>query len=92
MALKRAWKSAGIGLDQTTLMSWGRLKLVPRVQARSSRTAWVSKCTICPQPCTPASVRPAQITLIGSLATFDSACSSACWTLGTPLAWRCQPR
>lgn len=43
----------------------------PHSQAASLRTAVVTKCTTCPVACTPASVRPAQKTPMGSLATFD---------------------
>jgi hypothetical protein len=46
-------------LAQLTLTSWGRLILAPITQAFIERSTGVSKCTTCPQACTPASVRPA---------------------------------
>ena len=52
-------------------MSPGKFAFTPKVHAASLRSAVVSKCTTCPVPCTPASVRPAQKTVMGSFATWD---------------------
>ena len=48
-------------LAQLTLTSCGKLMLAPMTQAFIERSTWVSKCTTCPQACTPASVRPAHL-------------------------------
>ncbi|MOA37564.1 hypothetical protein D3C78_1591670 [compost metagenome] len=79
-------------LAQLTLTSWGKLMLAPMVQAFIERSTWVSKCTTCPQACTPASVRPAHISETGESATLDKAFSRVSCTVRTPEAWRCQPR
>ena len=54
----------------------GKFAFTPNVHAASLRCA-VSKCTTCPVPCTPASVRPAQKTVMGSFATCESAFSAS---------------
>ena len=48
MAEKRAWKCAGITLAQVTLISAGRLALVPITHAFNGRSTAVSKCTTWP--------------------------------------------
>jgi len=85
-------KSSATGTHQRTHTLGGSRPVVPRVQARGSRGASLSKCTTWHSACTPASVRPAQTTETGASATEDSAFSSTACTEGGPdLPSCCQP-
>ena len=64
-AEKRALKARSTGTHQRTHTAGGRRPLTPRVQARGSRCAVLSKCTTWHSAWTPASVRPAQYTSTG---------------------------
>ena len=64
----------------STAAAAGRCALTPRTQADSGRCASVSKWTICDTACTPASVRPAAITVTGCPAISPIARSSASCT------------
>jgi hypothetical protein len=89
-------KSSATGTHQRTQTEGGKRVVVPRLQLRGVRGASLSKCTTWHSACTPASVRPAQITSTGAAATEDNASSSVACTVGSP-GWpcglsRCQPR
>src|SRR5229473_1062879 len=76
--------------DHIAIMAAGRGKTCMEIEIDFVRPQLVSKWITWPQACTPASVRPATVTRIGSSATEDNACSTQSCTVRAP-SCHCQP-
>lgn len=90
IACRRGSNRKGTSAAERRLISRGRRALVPRKNVSIACALAVTNAATCPLACTPASVRPARATLIGSFVKLLRACSSEPCTVGA-FGWYCEP-